>query len=229
MFDILRKTAEASRTLGYLPGPDEILDDKILDLPAAASSQWSAVIIYFLSPVFGRCWVIQEIVVGQRVCLQCGNYSIAWEDLALAVKILLSAPWQRVLPKIAYDRKAFFSDSHPETSKSDAPQRSTVNTLPNIMIKIGIREDFQSLRKMSLEAFLYLTGIFGATDPKDRIYSILGLRSARIEPVNPEGLLPDYNKSVADVFIQVTKVCILESSSLNISGMHSSTSDKVVK
>lgn len=229
LFDILCKLAEASRILEYLPGPDELREDEILDLPASGSSEWSAIMSYFLRPVFGRCWVIQEIVVSQRVSLRRGDYSIAWEDVALAVKILSSASWHRVLQKVGYDRKAFFGVSHPEIAKSDAPQRSIINTLPNIMVMIGIREDFQSLTKMSLEALLYLTGIFGATDPRDRIYSLLGLRSARIEPVHAEGLLPDYNKSVADAFIQATKACILESGSLSICGMHSSISDKVVK
>ena len=229
VFDILRKLAEASRILEYLPGPDELLEDEILDLPASGSSEWSAVMSYFLRPVFGRCWVIQEIVVSQRVSLRCGDYSIGWEDVALAIKILLSASWHGVLPEGGYNREAFFGVSRSEVAKSDAPQRSIINTLPNVMIMIGIREDFHSLKKMSLEELLYMTGMFGATDPRDRIYSLLGIRSARIEPSHAEGLLPDYKKLVADVFIQATKACILESGTLSICGMHSSISDKMVK
>ncbi len=92
VFDILHKIAEASRTLGYLPGPDDLLADAVLDLPSSESSIWSAVVSYFLRPVFGRCWIVQEIVVGQRITLRCGEYSIAWDDAALAVKVLMTGP-----------------------------------------------------------------------------------------------------------------------------------------
>ena len=229
VFNILRKIAEASRVLGYFPGPVELQEDANLDLPAFEASIWSALLSYFLRPVFGRCWVIQEIVVGQRVSLRCGDYSIAWEDVALAVKVLLTGPWLHVLPFTDYDRKAFFLPSRPEASGDDALQRQSFNNLPNVSIIIGIREDFQSLQAISLEALLYMTGIFGATDPRDRVYSLLGIRSAEIDPNQSEGLLPDYNKSVVDVFIQATKACILDSGSLNICGMQTSISDKATE
>ncbi len=74
-----------------------------------------------------------------------------------------------------------------------------------------------------------MMGIFGATDPRDRVYSLLALRSARIHDIHSQVLLPDYKKSVADVFIQATKACILESKTLNICGMHTSVSDKVIE
>lgn len=229
VYDILRKIAQASRVLGYLPRPDELIEDANLDLPASEASIWSAVMSYFLRPVFGRCWVIQEIVVGQKVSLHCGDYSIAWEDVALAVKVLSTGPWLRVLPRTDDDRKAFFLKSRPEAPRDDALQRLPFNNLPNVCTIIGIREDFQSLREISLETLLYLTGMFGATDPRDRIYSLLGIRSAKIDPNRSESLHPEYNKSVADVFMQATKACILESGSLNICGMHTSISDKVIE
>lgn len=221
VFDMFRKIAEASRLLGYLPGPDELLPDAILDLPPADSSLWRSACSYFLRPVFGRCWVIQEIVVAQKVCVRCGNYSITWQDLSQAVKVLCQGPWIEVLPWVDYDCKAFF--------ESPSPPQASSFTLPRICIIGGIRDDFQTLREMPLENLLYMTGVFGATDPRDRIYSLLGILSARTNPNSSLDIKPDYEESVSDVFTQATKAVILNSGSLNICGMHRSMSEKSIE
>ncbi|KAL4767184.1 hypothetical protein BDW60DRAFT_200568 [Aspergillus nidulans var. acristatus] len=94
------------------------------------------------------------------------------------------------------------------------------------MMMNGLREDFQKLKRKSLEDLLYHTSVFEATDPRDKIYSVLGIQSAWADPNDPYHIQTDYEKSVEEVFLNATRVCIMQSSSLTICGMNSGPLNK---
>ncbi|PKY00985.1 hypothetical protein P168DRAFT_57202 [Aspergillus campestris IBT 28561] len=83
----------------------------------------------------------------------------------------------------------------------------------------GLREDFQMLKINSVENLLYMTSIFQAQDPRDRIYSVLGLQGANISLSDARVVEPDYEKPMEDVFVDAAKACIMQSSSLTICGL----------
>ena len=229
LFDILRKLAAVQRLLEYSVSADELLGDTNLDLPSLESDIWTEAVSLLMRPVFGRCWVIQEVVVATRISLQCGEYNIAWEDAASAAKILFASSSSPSWIKRSHNSKNFHHASRSASSGEKALEPEISSIVPHLVTINGLREDFHSLRRVPLEELLYMTSVFGATDSRDRIYALLGIRVPNIDPYSSEkDLLPDYNKPVADVFIQATKVCILESGSLDICGMHTSMSDKVV-
>jgi len=228
-FDILQNISQASRVLGYLPGPEELVEDANLDLPPFNSPTWKAVMKFFLRPVFERCWVIQEIVVSQKVIVRCGEQNITWEDLSRAALILVQGPWLQVLPRDLDHHSPFHTNFGSTASKDTALQKRENIPLGNVVMIKGFREDFQTLKEISLESLLYSTGIFEASDPRDKVYSILGIRSAMIDPNISKEILPDYQKSVAEVFTEATRAVILGRSSLNICGINDSLSSKTIK
>lgn len=95
------------------------------------------------------------------------------------------------------------------------------------MIK-GFREDFHGLKELSIERLLYSTGIFEASDPRDKIYSLLGIRGARISSRATKHIQVDYKKSIQEVFIETTKAIVLGEVSFNICGLNGSFSSKTI-
>ncbi|PLN77165.1 hypothetical protein BDW42DRAFT_188215 [Aspergillus taichungensis] len=91
----------------------------------------------------------------------------------------------------------------------------------------GLREDFQALKINSVESLLYMTGAFQAQDPRDRIYSLLGLQGANISRSDSKVVEPDYEKPVEDVFVDAARACIMQSSSLTICGLKDCASSQM--
>jgi hypothetical protein len=227
-FEVFHKVAQASRVLGCIPKPEELTEDVNLDLPPLDSPIWKSLMKFFSRPVFGRCWVIQEIVLGQKVIVRCGEHTITWEDLSTAAYILSDGPWLQLTRDMEDRRQTPASSDGANSEASTSRKRDHGPPRSVIMIK-GFREDFQSLREISFESLLYNTGVFGATDPRDKVYSLLGLRSAKINPSLSGEVQPDYQKSVADVYTEATRAVISMGSSLNVCGINDSLSSKKIE
>lgn len=228
-FNVFRKLAQASRVLGYLPGPDVLMADAVLDLPPLESPVWKSIIQFFTRPVFSRCWVIQEIVVGQKVMVRCGEHSITWDDLSRAALTLSQGLWLRVLSEDIFDVHHPPQHAGSVDSIDSSSRDRNRKPLSDVIMLNGLREDFQSLKENSLEKLLYLTGRYEASDPRDQVYSVLGMQSAKINPTDQQDIQPDYKKPIADVFTEATKVCITRSSSLDICGLNYSLSSKKIE
>jgi hypothetical protein len=64
--------------------------------------------------------------------------------------------------------------------------------------------------KVSLVKALYHFQDFGSSDPRDRVFAMLSLVNDTL------GIVPDYNKTVSEVFISVTRACIMKYHNLDI-------------
>jgi len=72
-------------------------------------------------------------------------------------------------------------------------------------------------RSSHLNVLLRLTNSFRSTDPRDKVFSLLGLTSAgRDQNDWPEELAPDYTRSVQEVYTGAAKYCIRTTDSLDI-------------
>lgn len=106
-------------------------------------------------------------------------------------------------------------------------QRNNELRLGHIIMINGFRTDFHGMKDLSVETLVFNTGIFEATDMKDKIYSILGIRSAKIDPRSTKDIQVDYQKSSQEVFAEATKAIITEGASFNICGLNGSTSNNI--
>ena len=218
VFDLFQKIAQATVLLGYPLKPEDLLDDENLDLPSISSDLWRSAINFFTRPVFSRAWVIQEIVLGQKVLVRCGDHQISWDTLSQTARLLSIPSWLRILPLSTQEKRK----THPR----DSFRNAIPGKLGHVMMIAGFRHDFQSLKNLSLETLLYSAGAFEVTDERDRIHAILGIRGAKTTRLSDD-IKPDYDSPAAEVFIHATQVIILEGSSLNICGINESMSAKV--
>lgn len=165
---------------------DTILGLNKLTSAEKLSTKWKALKELLLNEYFTRAWVVQEVAVGKKVELYYGGLYIDW-NVFFQLAMHLAHPHRREMLTLG-DRK----------------DRSFLGTssLENIAIMEFLRADSTAFgddvsERTGLDAVLFSTFTFRATDPRDKVFAVLGI--ARFE--DPEGLLvPDYSKSVTQVW-----------------------------
>jgi hypothetical protein len=172
---------------GYQKIPVERFTD--LSLPAVSSPLWNSFAHLLRRPWFHRVWVIQEAVVGQEVTFTCGNWQIPWITLLEALQICA----KRVLPILGNARE-FTSD---ETWKD---QRGAHN-LGLIAYCKELRERDPSSKSLALDNLLHHCRSLEATDPRDRVFAVLGLSLE----ADDKGLEPNYAESAQDVHVRYAR------------------------
>jgi hypothetical protein len=152
-----------------------------------------------------RVWVVQEAALAHIVVLYCGKSSpITWEQLLHTSQFLLES-----------DTKLDFSRGDDQKLEKIAAY-ALLNTrfaLIDIFASIGsILEKFSTDRQLSLGEALVLTRKLQATDPRDKVYAVLGL----VGSVYTARIPVDYGLSVSDVFSQTCKTYIEATKDLSI-------------
>jgi heterokaryon incompatibility protein (HET) len=167
---------------------------KALNLPLKEDLSWKAFGEILSRPWFIRTWVIQEVVLSRiHPRVVCGSYELEWE------KILDSAAWLTSmghdLTPLSLDMKAW-------------PALRSLNLFNELRI-VGLPCDLTTLLNKAIR--------FKASDPRDRVYSLLGLTGEMDDIFSiPIPLQPDYGKPVRDVFIDVTRHIIMSARNLRI-------------
>jgi len=134
-----------------------------------------------------RIWSLQEVAVSkQDPIITCGNKSAPWGAFATITKQAAEA--EASLPFGLW-------------------QGATIQKLRNTCDFVLIREQMQeNALTMSLGALLRRTVDLNSTDPRDKIYALLGLAHAgHLDP-----LLPDYSKSPKHIFIETMRHVLLD-------------------
>jgi hypothetical protein len=102
----------------------------------------------FLSrPWFRRRWIVQEVVLGRKVLVHCGESSIEWNKFELA------------LTELFENDKGGFSKEHRTTLRTMSRIRHTV---------LGVRSQVPLDTLLEFESFI-------CADPKDRLYALYGV------------------------------------------------------
>ncbi len=180
---------DASR---YLVGSD--LDDIFSEAAFGAINRLLA------RPYWSRVWIQQEVALGRHVSVHCGQRMIPFNVLERATTtwkkirdIAFSSPgWMRTWPRLATPLAA--------------------GALTNL---VSLRQQQQAITatgepsntsNVSLFEFLRLFGRLDCTDPRDRIYALLGL----VSPLSKykSRLNPSYDKPTDQVFSDITRFMI---------------------
>jgi Heterokaryon incompatibility protein (HET) len=144
----------------------------------------------FRNRFFSRIWIVQEIASAQEVVLLSGSEEIGWKDFFIVWAVLFHGVFQSVdlspsFPKYAFNWIA-------EGVKKMAP----------LMLVSSFFRDYRKFPTMI--ELLRACGGFEATDPRDKVYAILGIASDSHEL----GLVADYSKSSLEVFTNLTEKLI---------------------
>jgi Heterokaryon incompatibility protein (HET) len=144
-------------------------------------------------PWFQRGWVFQEVVLASKALVYCGQRSISWDDLSLAVRRITEIGATDIRVKQLSRLK-------------EAPERSVLE----VTELREIRE--YGLCRITL-LYLLQRGIEReVTDPRDRIYAVLGLTSESLDNFPP----PDYTQSVSEVYRNTVLYLIRHTGKLDV-------------
>lgn len=145
---------------------------------------WLALEELFASRWFRRMWPIQEVCLAQEARCYYGEHTIRFQDVALAAR------WM-------YHRKYWEASGKRYTGVDCAAEVRDTMDAP-----------------MGLFALLQMCVYFDATDPRDKIYGLLGLipDSSPGAPIGKYAIVPDYSKSLKDVYTAAARVVVAEGS-----------------
>jgi hypothetical protein len=157
-----------------------------------SDDEWDAVARLLSRDWWGRAWVIQELVVAKDAICYCGKTPLEWS----VVRAIIDAIGSGLLMTIAQPSHHF--------SKSGALDRAWgVSYLRRKFIKIGHIDLWSLLRRNRRQ---------DCTDPRDKVYSVLGMMDQRMRGA----LQPDYTKSVSQVFTMAIVEAIKHSGNLHV-------------
>ncbi|PMD28749.1 HET-domain-containing protein [Hyaloscypha variabilis F] len=163
--------------------------------PQLKPDQWAALHTWFNRPWFSRVWILQEAVLAPKALLHWGEQRMKLETATTVVEGLGAFQhMESVFPSIpaAYDSLCFITVKRMERRGiiTDSRLRSIVHLLD------GARGQ-------------------KATDPRDKVYALLGLMP---NPMGKQTLVPDYSPtcSVEDVFINAAVYCLFQLHDLRV-------------
>lgn len=153
-----------------------------------SKEQWQLIAGFYELGWFWRLWIIQEIVLAKEATILWADQQIPWDEVSLATS------WIR---------------SYGRPHLSHLPMPGVFNAYLVLSLKGGPSGPV----RLSLLRLLSVTRQFAATDPRDRVYSVLGIQKSGSAIVQ---LRPDYNKPYYEVYYQVARAIVERSGSLHL-------------
>jgi hypothetical protein len=147
-------------------------------------------------PWWGRIWVLQEVVLSKNVYVVCGSSSLEFHLLSLAWCALVE------LPLLNANCKNALTDRIKLLTPIQNCQPRLIEAASE-----GTGQSPQPLTTRMLRATE-----FGATDPKDHIYALLGMTS----DVEELGIVADYTKPCAESYTIVAAALLQRQQKLQI-------------
>ena len=143
---------------------------------------WKAIERLLLRPWWRRVWTLQEFLISKRISFFCGKKSISRRDFQDAIL----ATWVCKVWNGLMDTKAFYAGWNRRRMNQWYSQRP---------------------HEMSLVAMMAYVGDSGATDERDRVYSLLGVAkdSDLIGTLDPKSTVYDVYSELVGSFISKYK------------------------
>ncbi|KAJ9161183.1 hypothetical protein NKR19_g2486 [Coniochaeta hoffmannii] len=144
-----------------------------------------------------RTWILQEVGLSKDVVVHCGSYEMELDLL-----------------ESFHEFTAFLMMESPEllfeTAGGEGMQMVDIEKLP--LGVLNLKDDLQDAYESTLHIFLDSTKGHKATDPRDKIYGILGLST----DFRSGGIYPCYERPLQHVFLDVVKAHLEKYDSLDI-------------
>jgi hypothetical protein len=145
----------------------------------------------FCLPWFRRTWVVQEVALARKVTFYCGDHLLAFDTLVVA------ADFTR-LP-------------HSKLNAAALHWKSYLDWHHTLAEFIRRREQGENVA-VGLQKLLSGVMFLDATRPEDKIYGLYGC-AKRLGLYLP---IPDYTKSVAQIYTEATLACLRQPENLNL-------------
>ncbi|KAI0973684.1 heterokaryon incompatibility protein-domain-containing protein [Xylaria arbuscula] len=160
-------------------------------------------------PWFKRLWVFQEVVVSEALSIQCGDRRISWDDFCKA--ILLSPRYhdRYGFNLWSVDKIHILKDMF-QTRCSYQERHGRRHSLPSW------RSQLQTSKQDTLHILnlLQRTRFLGASDPRDKIFGLLGIASGI--NVDEQHFAIDYSQDCRSVYMRLARGLIHSTGSYDI-------------
>ena len=152
---------------------------------------------------FTRLWVWQEVALPPVAICQIGEFTVPWQDI-----MLTAFWWNEVIDQ--------FNDLPPESLPDEQTQWNMHFPATIFMIANNFNQQ-QSSNGLHLSQLMYQSRHGEATNPRDKIYGLLGMtRWSRSGRRLPRGLRPNYNESVRNCIRDATRALFVEDRHLKV-------------
>lgn len=197
---------------------EEILDFQTFDAKVKdeqSPPKWAALVELMSQDWFSRRWVIQELALARDAIIRYNDREITWTNFADATAIFATR-FDDIKGLFLYHREF----------DHDAEYLGDLQALgANVLVDITANHFRKSSRPSgglerlsSLEALVSRLLKFEASDPKDTIYALLSIYKKQDDS---EGMLvPNYEKSIIEVYRDYTEYCVSTSRSIDIICRH---------
>lgn len=181
------------RKLGY--HSNHVLSRVTQQTERSPEEMLSALSLFFMAPWFTRLWPVQEMVRAKYSIVVQGIHSLPASIIAL----------------VAY----FFCGMVLQSARSSLSRSKSIDSglrgAFNVILTAECRTSF-----IDLAYALTLSQEFDTTDPRDKVYAILGLISPISQREKVIALIkPDYTRSIRDVHIHASFVALKTLNSLD--------------
>ncbi|CBX96641.1 hypothetical protein IAQ61_005495 [Plenodomus lingam] len=190
--------------------PDDISTERLgeadaREIVAIGSRHYQSLVRFLARRYFFRCWVLQELMLGKELCMLCGTQEVQLSDLH-KVAVFVSS-----VRKLRPDGSVGQALSLPMKGPRGFEHERAIIELWQHRQQLMKRP--QSLSPKPLLTFAHLLAlarVSGCRDPRDKIYSLLGLL-----PHETFKLRPDYEQPLELVYGYAIRYWINESRTLN--------------
>jgi hypothetical protein len=202
---------------------DPVLLQKLGLEPSTTLEDWFAITRFFQRRWFNRVWTVQEVGLASRVSMYCGDLHFHWNDVVHCNEVLNSSQLSKLLVSKAKDVYNFtgftfmFGWRTWITIAVQHPQEDRFRKYPEWYMNSN-----KDLREIAHWAELIVSmRSYGATDPRDRIYSMVGIWSRVARGSMARAMIPpvDYRKSAKDLFTEFMTTLLNVTGSLNYLSM----------
>ncbi|KAK4888176.1 hypothetical protein LTR27_012905 [Elasticomyces elasticus] len=149
----------------------------------------------FRLPWFRRTWVVQEIALARKVTFYCGEHLLAFDSVAAAADFT-RLPYSR-LDAAATHWKSYLDWHH---------------SLAELVRRHDQGEDVSRILDCGVQYVLAGAVLLDATRPEDKVHGLYGC-AKRLGLKLP---VPDYTKSVAQVYTEATLACFHQANNLDV-------------
>jgi hypothetical protein len=181
----------------------EDVKEYFLEQPALfAKRSWEATNNLLCRAWWDRVWVYQEIVVSRKAMFICGADILDCDQLFVAI-----LNWLYLSSEASPENLQLIGNLH----RSLISRRSFAETSSMLLHRESKRTGHEGLKNYSLTALVSITRYKPATDPRDKIYALLG-----VDGVGDIAVMPDYTISTSTAYQNFTVNCIEARDNLSI-------------
>jgi hypothetical protein len=178
------------------------------DLAYTSWMDWCSLAALLKRQWFSRLWIVQETILSRDLVILCGRHGISWAKLVTAARNI-----EARCEALGWNPSTMFLQAH----EVGVPLEHNVLRLANWRDhfhhdRTRTSRDDAGAERPTLEDLIYDTWVFNSTNPRDKIYGVLGLA----DPEVGAAWEIDYQSPPEKVFAIATKTIIEQSRSLKI-------------